>query len=186
VAKNIETIAAELQSAWDAPDGIARNWKSPGAENPVYRDDKEAVSALIGIAVHGLEMVRDQRIRHFYKGKGQKVSPKLAVHWRSGLTMKALTANVAGLATFWTVTDMASLLDDDMRSLSESASFDLRNALSALSALEQPTAERLADPKYLGKLDFIAFNLKDAMTRIDVDVGGAIGLGAGFSFADGD
>jgi predicted lipoprotein len=186
VARNVESIAAELQSAWDAPDGVARDWKSPGAANPVYRDDKEAVSALIGIAVHGLEMVRDQRIAHFYKGKGLKVSPKLAVYWRSGLTMKALKANADGLAKFWVVTDIASLLDKDAHSLSESASFDLKSATSALAKLEQPTADRLADAKYLDKLDFIEFNLKDAMIRIDSDVGGAIGLGAGFSFADGD
>jgi predicted lipoprotein len=186
VAKNVESIAAELQSAWDAPDGVARDWKTPSPNNPVYRDEKEAVSALIGIAVHGLEMVRDQRIAHFYKGKGRKVSPRLAVYWRSGLTMTALRANVDGLAKFWTVTDITALLDPDFHSLSESASFDLKNASSALAKLDQPTAERLADAKYLGKLDFIEFNLKDAMTRIDGDVGGAIGLGAGFSFADGD
>lgn len=186
VAKNVESIAAELQSAWDAPDGVARDWKAPGPDNPVYRDDKEAVSAMIGIAVHGLEMVRDQRITHFYKGKGLKVSPKQAVYWRSGLTMTALHANVDGLAKFWTVTDITSLLDPDFHSLSESASFDLKTALSALAKLDQPTAERLADAKYLGKLDFVTFNLKDAMTRIDGDVGGAIGLGAGFSFSDGD
>lgn len=186
IARNVETIAAELSSAWDAPDGIARDWKNPSADNPVFRDDKEAVSALIGVAVHGVEMVRDQRIRNFYKGKGGKVSPRLAVFWRSGLTITALTANVRGLATFWNVADMASLLDADMRSLAESASFDFNAALAVLAKLGQPTAERLADEKYLAKLDFIEFNLKDAMTRIDGDVGGAIGLGAGFSFADGD
>lgn len=186
VAKNVENIAAELQSAWDAPAGIARDWKAPGPDNPVYRDDKEAVAALIGIAVHGLETVRDQRIAHFYKGKGRKVTPRLAVHWRSGATMLALKANVDGLAKFWTVTDIASLLDPDMRSLADSVSFDLRNASAALGKLDQPTTERLADAQYLGKLDFITFNLKDAMSRIDSDVGGAIGLGAGFSFADGD
>jgi uncharacterized protein len=186
IAGNVETIAAELQAAWDAPNGVAKAWKNPSDDNPVYRDGKEAVSAIVGIAVHGLEMVRDQRIAHFYKGRGAKVSPKLAVYWRSGLTMTALTANVDGLASFWKVTDMALLLDDDMHSLSESASFDLNATLAALKKLGQPNADRLKDPKYLSKLDFIEFNLKDAMTRIDTDVGGAVGLGAGFSFADGD
>lgn len=186
IARNVETIAGELQAAWDAPDGIARDWKNPSKDNPVYRDAKEAVSSLIGITVHGLEMVRDQRIKHFYKGKGQKVSPRLAVYWRSGLTMPALTANVDGLDAFWTKVDIASLLDSDAQSLSDSAGFDLRAAANALGKMEQPSAERLADAKYLAKLDFVEFNLKDAMVRVDSDVGGAIGLGAGFSFSDGD
>lgn len=186
IAGNVEIIAGELQAAWDAPDGVAKDWKNPSADNPVYRDGKEQVSALIGVAVHGVEMVRDQRLKHFYKGRDSKVSPKLAVYWRSGLTMTAMTANVEGIESFWKITDMAMLLDPDMHSLSESATFDLHAAASALAKLDQPTAERLKDNKYLGKLDFIEFTLKDAMTRIDNDVGGAVGLGAGFSFADGD
>lgn len=186
VARNVEIIAGELQAAWDAPDGIAKDWKNPAADNPVYRDSKEAVSALIGVAVHGVEMVRDQRLKHFYKGRDSKVSPKLAVYWRSGLTMTALTANVDGLTKFWKATDIALIMDPDMGSLADSADFDLHAAVNALGKMDQPTAERLKDDKYLGKLDFIEFNLKDAMTRIDNDVGGAVGLGAGFSFADGD
>ncbi|MDB5550879.1 MAG: hypothetical protein JWL86_863 [Rhizobium sp.] len=186
IARNVETIAGELQAAWDAPDGIAKDWKNPSADNPIYRDSKEAVSALIGIAVHGIEMVRDQRLKHFYKGRESKVSPKLAVYWRSGLTMTALSSNVDGLAEFWKATDITLIMDPDMGSLSDSADFDLHAAANALGKLDQPTAERLKDDKYLGKLDFIEFTLKDAMTRIDNDVGGAVGLGAGFSFADGD
>jgi len=186
IAGNVEIIAGELQVAWDAPDGIAKDWKNPSANNPIYRDSKEAVSALIGIAVHGVEMVRDQRIKHFYKGRDAKVSPKLAVYWRSGLTMTALAANVDGLAKFWKAADFGAIMDPDMGSLADSADFDLRAAADALDKMEQPTAERLKDDTYLKKIDFIEFNLRDAMIRIDKDVGGAVGLGAGFSFADGD
>lgn len=186
IAHNIDGIAGEMQAAWDAPDGVAHDWKNPSPDNPVFRDEKEAVAALVGAAVHGIEMARDQRIAHFYKGKGGKASPKQAVHWRSGLTMRALHANVAGIATFWTTADITSLLAPDAHSLSESATFDLKSAASALAKLDPPGAGQLADAKYTAKLDFIEFNLKDAMTRIDSDVGGAIGLGAGFSFSDGD
>ncbi|UVC08930.1 hypothetical protein IHQ71_28095 [Rhizobium sp. TH2] len=186
IAGNVEIIAGELQAAWDAPDGVAKDWKNPSADNPIYRDSKEQVSALIGVAVHGVEMVRDQRIKHFYKGRDSKASPKLAVYWRSGLTMTALAANADGLTKFWNATKITLIMDKDMGSLADSAGFDLHAAANALGRMEQPTAARLKDDEYLGKLDFIEFNLKDAMTRIDNDVGGAVGLGAGFSFADGD
>lgn len=186
VARNVETMAGELQAAWDAPDGIARDWKNPSSDNPVFRDGNEAVSALIGATVYGIEMVRDQRIKNFYKGRESKMSPRLAVYWRSAHTMTALAANVDGLDRFWRAIDMPVLLAPDAASLSDSAAFDLRAAANALGRMEQPTAERLADGKYLDKLDFVGFNLKDGLTRIDTDVGGAIGLGAGFSFADGD
>ncbi|MGV3551328.1 imelysin family protein [Rhizobium sp.] len=186
IAKNVETIAGEVQDAWDAPDGIASHWKNPSADNPIYRDSKEATSAIIGTAVHGIEMVRDQRIENFYKNRDSKVSPKLAVYWRSGLTMTALAANVQGLDEFWKAANMGVLLAEGTQSLADSAGFDLHAAEGALAKMEQPTAERLADETYLDKLDFVGFNLKDAVVRIDGDVGSAIGLAAGFSFADGD
>ena len=102
------------------------------------------------------------------------------------MTMTALAANVEGFDKLWKASDMGSLLADDAHSLADSAGFDLHAAHSALTKMDQPTAERLADGKYLDKLDFVGFNLKDAVARIDGDVASAIGLGAGFSFADGD
>ncbi|MBB1249347.1 imelysin family protein [Rhizobium sp. G21] len=72
VSRNIESIAGELSAAWDAPDGVAKNWKEPGAANPVFRTGDEALQAMIGIFVHGIETVRDQRVKPFYKGEGKR------------------------------------------------------------------------------------------------------------------
>ena len=186
IARNVEGIAGELQAAWDAPGGIADDWKNPSAANPAFRDEKEAISALIGIAVHGIEMVRDQRIRHFYKGGDAKVTPKQALFWRSGLTMTAIGGNLDGLRDLWKASDFAALMDEESGSLAEAVTFDLNAAETALARLDPPSADRLGDKKYRAKLDFIDFNLKDAVSRIDTDIGGAVGLGAGFSFGDGD
>lgn len=186
VARNVEAIGSELEAAWTAADGVALHWKEPSRDNPVFRDGEEAVRALIGIHVHGLEAVRDQRIRAFYQGKDGKLAPKAAVFWRSGNTIRAISANVAGLEELWKTADMGRLLPEDIRSVASSVTFDYKAASRALASLSQPTAEALADEKYRGKLDFVDLTLKDAIARINDDVGGAIGLGAGFSFADGD
>jgi len=186
IAKNVEAIGGELDTAWNAPGGIQDDWKHPSADNPVYRDNGEAIQALIGLHVNGLEMVRDKRIKLFYRGKGAKVSPKAAIFWRSGNTARALAANIDGLGTLWKVSDMGALLPEDVRSLADSAGFDYRTAVAALRKLDPPTAEALNDKKYLARLDFIEFTLKDAIKRVNNDVGGAVGLGAGFSFSDGD
>jgi predicted lipoprotein len=186
IAKNVEAIGGELDAAWNKPGGIQDDWKHPSADNPVYRDNGEAIQALIGLHVNGLEMVRDKRIKLFYRGKGEKVSPKAAIFWRSGNTARALAANIDGLGTLWKVSDMGALLPEDVRSLADSAGFDYRTAVAALRKLDPPTAEALNDKKYLARLDFIEFTLKDAIKRVNNDVGGAVGLGAGFSFSDGD
>ncbi|MBL0371768.1 hypothetical protein JJB09_06980 [Rhizobium sp. KVB221] len=186
IARNVEAIAGELEAAWDDPNGIQKAWKAPSADNPVFRNEAEAVQALIGLHVHGAEMVRDQRIKAFYKGKAGKLAPKSAIFWRSANTTHSIAGNIEGLAELWKKSDMSSLLSEDVRSLADSVEFDYVSALGAARKLDQPTAERLADPKYIARLDFIELNLKDAITRINNDVGGAVGLGAGFSFADGD
>ena len=186
VAQNIEGIAETLDAAWHDPEGVAKHWMQPSDDNPVYRTYDEAIGGLIGVEVHGLEMVSDQRIGAFYKGRDLKMSPKSALLWRSNSTMPMVAANIDALAELWKVSDIATLLPEDARSLSESALFVLKSARSAATKLDQPTEERLKDEKYLGKLDFIELNLRDAIMRIDKDVSAAIGLGAGFSFSDGD
>jgi predicted lipoprotein len=144
------------------------------------------MQALIGLHVHGIEMVRDQRIKPFYKGRGQKISPNAAIFRRSGNTVRVIAANVEGLAELWKASDMGLLLPEGQRAPASSVLFDYKATAAAIRKLPAPTAETLRDDKYLARLDFIEFTLKDAMTRVDQDVGAAVGLEAGFSFADGD
>ena len=74
----------------------------------------------------------------------------------------------------------------DLGSLAGSVMFDYKAAANAIDKLEAPTEAALENEKYLARLDFIEATLKDAIDRINNDVGGAVGLEAGFSFADGD
>ena len=186
IAGNLEAIAGELTAAWDAPDGIARSWKEPGPDNPLYRDDREALTALLGIFVHGAEAVRDQRIEQLYKGNGSDLRPKSAVFWRSGNTWTALDANLSGLQTLWVKADMESLLPDDARSVSSSILF-LMKSMQGVARKLDPDLDRLAaDPAGRKRLDFLLLNGRDLILRLSESYGKAIGLGAGFSFADGD
>jgi predicted lipoprotein len=186
IAGNVETIAGELDAAWSDPKGIANDWKNPSKDSAVYRDGAEAMQALIGLHVHSIDMVRDQRLKPFYKGPGQKVSPNAALFRRSGNTIRAISANVEGLETLWRVSGMDELLTRDHKAQAQNVLFDYHAAAEKIASLAQPSAGTLKDGAYLAKLDYIEFTLKDAMTRINNDVGAAVGLAAGFSFADGD
>jgi len=186
IARNVESIGGELEDAWNAKNGIADAWKNPSADSAVYRTGEEAMQALIGLHVHGIEMVRDQRFKPFYKGRDQRVTPNAAIFRRSGNTIRMITADVDGLAKLWQISDMGSLLSEDQRAAASSVLFDYKAAAAAISRLPAPSATTLVDAKYLAKLDFIEFTLKDAMARVNNDVGAAVGLAAGFSFADGD
>src|SRR5690606_38003231 len=65
IATNLDAMATAISDAWNAPDGIARQWAGPGPDNPLYRTDQEATTELFNVFVHGLEMIRDVRINGF-------------------------------------------------------------------------------------------------------------------------
>lgn len=190
IAGNLEAIAGELRAAWEKPDGIQAAWKAPGPDNPLFRDNKEAATELLGVLVHSVEMVKDQRLRPFYAGtisaRPGKDNPKLAIYWRSNQTMPSISANFRGLQTFFVTSGMEGLLPADSRSIAGSVNFLLKTLISAADRIDDPIDAALADDKRRAILNFIALNTADLLDRLNHDFGGAIGLGAGFSFADGD
>ncbi|OCP34638.1 imelysin family protein [Ensifer sp. LC163] len=190
ISQNLDTIANEFLAEWQKPDGIQSAWKKPGPGNPQFRDSKEAATELLGIFVHGVEMVKDQRLKPFYAGtvdgRQDKGHPKLAIYWRSENTMPSIAANFRGLQTLFKVADMESLLPEDSRSVAGSADFVFKSVIAISQNIDGPIGEAIADDKSRAKLDFLTLNTADLLDRLNKDFGGAIGLGAGFSFADGD
>lgn len=186
IAANLQRLGAELSAAWDAPDGVAAAWKTPGPTNPLYRDEAEAAKELLGVLVHAAETIRDQRIEQFYKGDPKKALTRQAIYWRSGNTFRSITANIEGLRDLLETSGMVELLAEDNRSVVSSTDFVARS-LSRVSADMQPDVVAVfKDPAQIAKLDFLLLNSRDLILRLNNDLGGGIGLAAGFSFSDGD
>ena len=60
-------------------------------------------------------------------------------------------------------------------------------SLERVVAKIDPDIERaIGDPAERRKIDFLIVNARDLVLRLSNEYGGAIGLGAGFSFSDGD
>lgn len=186
IAANLHGIAREFTAAWEAPDGIGAAWKAPGPDNPLFRTDAEAVTELLGIMVHGAEMVRDQRLRAFAGSQEQKPNPKLAIFWRSGSTWTMIGADMAGLLDFWQKAGMNDLLEDDQRSVGTSIEFVMKSLKRAAGTITPDIEAALGQPEERARIDFLMLNGKDLITRLSEDYGKALGLGAGFSFSDGD
>jgi hypothetical protein len=186
IAGNIENVAAELSAEWEAPGGVQKSWKNPGKASEDFMDNKEAVTALLGILVHGAENVRDQRLETFYKGDVSAARPKMAIYWRSGNTWASLAANVDGLKALWEKAGMADLLPADKRDVVGKIN-TLLTSLSATATTINPNVEAaLADQAQRGKIDTLLSDSRDLTTDFSDGYGADIGLSAGFSFADGD
>lgn len=185
VAGHIETTAGQLVAAWDAKDGVRRDWTHPGPQNPVFRTGREAVTALLGILVHGAEAVRDQRIETFYR-HGGAARPKSALFWRSGNTWTSIDANIEGLQALFDRSGMIDLIDPNFRSIGGNIDFVLKSLRRVAPTIDPDIEKAVSIPAEQQKIAFLLVNTRDLIVRLNGEYGGAIGLGAGFSFADGD
>lgn len=186
IAGNVANVAAELSDAWNAPDGAAKNWTQPGPGNPVFRDEREALVALLGILVHGSEAIRDQRIETFYKGPDKATFPRTAIYRRAGLTWKSISANIAAIQSLLHIAGMTDLLPPDQRSIVSSIDFLAKSMIRVAGNIEPDVEKALDDKDQRAKVDYLLLNGKDLIYRLNDQYGGAIGLSSGFSFADGD
>jgi uncharacterized protein len=186
IAANLERLGGELAADWDRPDGIQAAWKTPGPDNPIYRDEAEAAKELLGVLVHAAETARDQRLESFYKGDAAKALPRQAIYWRSGNTFRSITANIEGIRDLMNQSGMVELLAEDNRSVISSTDFVARSLSRVSADIEPDVAKALETPEQVAKLDFLLLNSRDLILRLNNDLGGGIGLAAGFSFSDGD
>jgi len=185
VATHIQTTAGQLAAAWDAPDGVQKDWKHPGPDNPVFRTGKEAMTALLGILVHGTEAVRDQRIETFYRNGGI-ARPKSAVFWRSHNTWTSIEANLEGLQTLFDKSGMGDLIDPSIASVNGNIDFILKSLRRITPTIDTDMEKAVSTPAEQQKINFLLVNTRELILAFDGGYGGAIGLGSGFSFSDGD
>lgn len=186
VAANVAGIAKTVSDAWNRPEGIARVWSEPGAGNASYASDEEALTELLDILVHGLEMTRDVRLNGFLGKTSGEDRPKSALFWRSGGTVASIESNLAGLRDLYQSADFAPLLPADSVWMDQSARFEFANAVNALRAVDGPVADALADPARRSKLDYARIVTSSLSETFGKRLAGALKLSAGFSSLDGD
>ncbi|ACM25188.1 hypothetical protein G6L94_02440 [Agrobacterium rhizogenes] len=186
IAGNIENVSKEIADEWDDPNGVQKSWKNPGKDSEEFMDNKEAVTALLGILVHGAGNVRDQRLETFYKGDPAAARPKMAIYWRSGNTWTSLTANLEGLKALWEKAGMADLLPADKRDMAGKIDALLDKLIATAPTINPDIDAAIASDADRAKIDRLLADTRDLTTGFSDNYGGAIGLSAGFSFADGD
>jgi uncharacterized protein len=186
IAANIAMLATELDDAWRAPDGIARDWSDPGPKNPVYRNGEEALIGLLGTLVRGIETVSEKRVRVFYAEDGKLANARKAIYWRSGHTMDSVAGNLEGLQTIWENSRMQGIIRGDASAITTNINFDFKTAINTARKLDVPVDEMLADEKMRSRLEFLIMTMADLQARLNNDYGRAMGLAAGFTFSDGD
>ena len=185
-ARNIEDIAGQLSSAWAKEDGIASIWMYPGPQNRVFRDNREALSQLIGAMIHGLETVRDIRLGSITGTASKQGNPMTAIYRRSGLTMQSVAANLEAVKDLFLSSDIGSLLTEEHGTLAEQVRFEMDQTIRTAEKLQGDPQELVSQPATSEKLDYLRQAIRFAIERLNGEFSAASGLAAGFSFGDGD
>ena len=189
IAASIAGVADELSAAWREPGGIADRMMDPSPDDPAYRTEREAVEELVGAASHGLEAIRDTRLLPFVgREPGDDPNPRSALFWRSGLTMRAIAANIEGIERLFEASGIAdaSPVAADARYVDEATRFEFANAHRGLSLVTDDVAVALDDARQLQALRYLVIVTQSLQTLIGEQLPAALGLSVGFSSLDGD
>lgn len=186
IAANIETIAGTLAQEWRNPRGITALLGQPGPDNPLYRDEGEALSAILEILPDGYELIVETRLQPFIGESPAEANPKRALFWRSGHTRSLLKGNLEGLAALAERSGALEGLSGESAALAGNLPLESRRAIDALDALGEAPPRAAETAEGHGRLAYLVVlcrSLRDVSRR---GVLGAYGLSAGFSSLDGD
>ena len=186
IARNIADIADELVAGWDAEDGIALHLMKPRAAFTDYRTPIEAQEELVGILSHGIEAVRDTRLNPWIAKEDSAAKPKLALFWRSGLTVPMIRANVDGLASLFALSGIAGGVANDKADLPVAIAAEFTKADAALDLVTDPVESAVADPTQTQALADVVTATQQLGVLIGEQLSAALGLSVGFSSLDGD
>ena len=185
VAKNIDGMADDVLDAWRVPDGIALQWANAGPDNPVYRNDDEAMTELFNVFVHGLEMTRDVRLKGFLGAAPADDKPKQAIYWRSGATIVSLSANLHGMRKMFEASGLGGKLSANSAWIAESINFEFNAANLMFGKAAGPILEVLKDDRRTS-LPVVLLITSHLSELFGINLAAALGLTAGFSSLDGD
>ncbi|MEW7009045.1 imelysin family protein [Lentilitoribacter sp. EG35] len=183
VTNNLHSIATELQTKWNSE--YSEQWINTGQKNSVFINDQEAVIELLGTVVHGLEAIKDIRLKAFLREEQQRDRPKSALFWRSENTLSMMKANLEFVHSLLRDGGLYSLVGKNSR-IADQIEFELKQNKKAINAIEGPLLEALKDPALRKKLVYFGTSLTFAIDRIDQQFAQELGLSSGFSFSDGD
>ncbi|NRB32625.1 MAG: peptidase M75, Imelysin [Rhizobiaceae bacterium] len=186
VGDNLVEIADTFTTRWKIDTDLTSAWLSPKPTNPLYRNNREALTGVLGTIVHGLEAIRDVRIGAFLREPPKQDRPKSALLWRSQSTMPMIEQNLRGLRDLYLATGLRENLTGDAAAFSDSLLFEFDLTIQVADAFDAPIAELLADDNTREKLRFLQLSVRFLVQRLDTEFLPALGLQSGFSFGDGD
>ncbi len=186
VARNIASLSQSVAEDWQDPSGFAGIWSEPGPTNDLYRNDKEAIAALVGLISNGLEIIRDQQLKPIAPFGIEKKPYKRALFWRSNQTREMIAASLMGMRDLIQISGLLHGLPQDRQWIAGSVEFEFDNAFKALSELKGSIETIVTAPGISSNLSYLVVVTRSLQNLIGEQTAEALGLPNTFSPLDGD
>lgn len=163
------------------------DWQSEHADlmrgaggNQTYQSTAEALRALYGSLVEGLEFTRDLRLGRPL-GTFDRPRPRRAEVRRSGRSQRHVELALETLA------ELSDILAADVEGAdSDRIAAAFADALGRVRALDDPAFAGVADPGGRLRVESLKQSVEQAMQTAQNQIGPALGVAAGFNSLDGD
>ncbi len=177
----VQTVAADLHRQAVSLDQGWRDFApiltSAGAEgNATYLTPDEAVRALYTQLLARLELTAEMRLGR-PMGTFERPRPKQAEAWRSGRSLHNVLLSVGAAQA------LAQALADGDLPLTDRAADRVRQAASAIA---DPAFQDVEDPQARLRVEVLQQAVRAMRSAIEVEIGDALGIAAGFNAQDGD
>ena len=174
VATDLAALADAVQADWRSHADLMRTAGESG--NDRYISAKEPQQVLYTALLSTLEFDADQRLGR-PMGSFDKPRPKLAEAWRSDRPLQNIRLSLDALRA------LATGMSDTPIPVTEAA-FDTAQATAA--SLDDPRLASVDDPQSRLKIEILQQQIRAIGAAVEAEIGGDLGLTAGFNSKDGD
>ena len=186
ISSNIADISGQLLSEWQAADGFAASWQSPGPDNAHFHDEKESLSALVSLFANGMEHYDTVELGSFLDLTPEKDRPRQALFRRSGNTLRLLRKTLSDFRTLYQESRLETLLPGSSKWISDNIAFGFKHGNATLASLSGSAAQIIEDPAERAKLAYVSTVVRGLNENFGIDLTAALDLTANFSSLDGD
>ncbi|TQV81672.1 imelysin family protein [Denitrobaculum tricleocarpae] len=186
ITDNLVQISSSVEADWAADKDFPRLLGTPGPENPLYRDHREAALEVMKSLSAGLQFLHERKLVAPLGETLEKARPKRAEFWRSGTTLDALDANFETLMELYTKSGISAYVKSVDEGLDKTLMTSYEQALVTLKGIEKPFVEAATDKALRPKMDYLRFLAEDLQLRSSGNLANTLGLSLGFNALDGD
>lgn len=186
IAMNLALTAEDIRAAWAPGSVMASEFGHPGPDNALYRTTGEVAAETLKAMTTALQFLSEAMIAPFLGREPETANPKLAPLWRSGLSLRLISTNLRGIASFYGVIGVSQVLDAEHRWIDGSIDLELRKARESLETLREPVGETVAGGPDRAALIYTVIALNSIRNTVNERLAPALGAKVGFNALDGD